>query len=42
MNINSPLVFYPISAIIVGYLLYTMIRKRKGERPEYHGREPEL
>lgn len=42
MNIQNPLVFYSISFVFVGYLLYTMIRKRKGERPGYEHIEPEL
>ena len=41
-NINSPYVFYAISFAFVGYLLYTMIRRRKGERPGFEHSEPEL
>jgi hypothetical protein len=33
-------VFLGISALLVAYLLYTMIRKRKGERPGEGDREP--
>lgn len=40
--ITSPTVFYTLSALLVGYVLYMMIVRRKGERPEYAGREPEL
>ncbi len=36
------IVFYAASAAVVGYLLYTMIRRRKGERPGQEGRESEL
>ena len=36
------MLFYTASAAVVGYLLYTMIRRRKGERPGQEGREPEL
>ncbi len=31
--LKNPWIFYGVSAVLVGYLLYTMIRKRKGERP---------
>ena len=41
-SINDPVVFLGISALLVGYLLYTMIRKRKGERPGEADREPIL
>ena len=40
--INNPYVFYGISAFIVAYLLYMMIRKRRGERPGSAIQEPEL
>lgn len=40
--INEPWVFYGISAALVAYLLYTMIRKRRGERPGFEHSEPEL
>jgi len=42
MTINDPYVFLGISALLVGYLLYTMIRRRKGLRPGFENREPEL
>ncbi len=41
-TINDPWVFFGVSSILIGYLLYTMIRKRKGERPGVVDREPEL
>ena len=41
-QIKSPYVFLGASALIVAYLLYTMIRKRKGLRPGHESREPEL
>ena len=40
--ITDPWVFYAASAALVAYLLYMMIRKRKGERPGHEDREPEL
>lgn len=40
--ITSPTVFYSISALLVTYVLYMMIMKRKGERPGHIGNEPEL
>lgn len=33
LNIKSPYVFYAVAAALLGYLLYTMIRPRRGERP---------
>lgn len=41
-NINNPWIFFGASAVIISYLLYMMIRKRKGERPGTVDREPEL
>ena len=41
-QITDPLVFYGVAALFVSYLLYMMIRKRKGERPGHEDREPEL
>ena len=40
--IKSALVFYGASSLVLAYLLYTMIRKRKGLRPGHESREPEL
>jgi hypothetical protein len=41
-DVNNPIVFYGVGALLVAYLLYMMIRKRKGERPGSAVREPEL
>jgi len=41
-KIKSPIVFLGLSALLVAYLIYTMIRKRKGLRPGFENREPEL
>jgi hypothetical protein len=41
-SIRNPLLFFGPAALFVGYLLYIMIRKRKGERPGEGWREPEL
>jgi hypothetical protein len=41
-DITSPVVFLALGALLVAYLLYTMIRRRKGERPGFQNREPEL
>jgi hypothetical protein len=41
-DINSPLLFGAASALLVAYILYTMIRRRKGERPGVKNHEPEL
>ncbi|HEY2159274.1 MAG TPA: hypothetical protein VGH33_26850 [Isosphaeraceae bacterium] len=40
--IKDPVVFLGASALVVAYLLYTMIRKRKGLRAGYEKSEPEL
>ena len=40
--VKDPSLFFGVSALIVAYLLYMMIRRRKGERPGYVDREPEL
>ncbi len=40
--VNNPYVFFGASALVVAYLLYISIRKRKGERPGAAVREPEL
>ncbi|WP_422926221.1 hypothetical protein [Singulisphaera sp. PoT] len=41
-NLKDPWIFYGVSAALVAYLLYTMIRKRKGERPGTLEPESEL
>jgi hypothetical protein len=41
-EIQSPLVFWSAAVLVVSYLLYIMIRRRKGERPGQLDREPEL
>jgi hypothetical protein len=40
--ITNPWVFYGGAGALVAYLLYTMVRKRKGERVGEHRREPDL
>ncbi len=40
--IKSGWVFYPLAFAFVAYLLYTMIRKRRGERPGSQVSEPDL
>jgi hypothetical protein len=42
MNIKNAYIFYAVSAMIIGYILYMMVRKRKGERSETAKHEPEL
>ncbi len=41
-QVTSPYIFFPAAAIVVGYLLYMMIRKRRGERPDSRIQEPDL
>jgi hypothetical protein len=40
--VKDPWIFFGVAGAIVAYLLYMMIRKRKGERPGDRDREPEL
>jgi hypothetical protein len=40
--ITNPWVFYGLGGALVAYLLYTMVRRRKGERVGVREREPEL
>jgi hypothetical protein len=40
--IKSPWLFYGAAALLVGYLLYTMIRPRRGLRPGVRDNEPDL
>ena len=42
MTIKNLYVFVGIAALLISYILYTMIRRRKGERPGFQDREPEL
>ena len=41
-TITDPRIFFTIACALVAYVLYIMIRRRKGERPGFSGREPEL
>jgi hypothetical protein len=41
-DITNPWVFFGIGGVLVAYLLYTMVRRRKGERFGVREREPEL
>ena len=41
-QISNGYIFFGIAAALFGYILYTMIRKRKGERPGQEQHEPEL
>jgi len=40
--VKNPYLFYGVATLVVAYLLYMMIRRRKGERPGSKAREPEL
>ena len=40
--VKSGWVYYPAAGMLLAYLLYTMIRMRKGERPDAAIQEPEL
>ena len=41
-EVKSGWIFFGVAGVIVAYLLYMMIRRRKGERPGSRDREPEL
>jgi len=41
-EITEPATFWAAAGLVVGYLLYMMIRRRRGERPGHVDREPEL
>jgi hypothetical protein len=41
-QVTNPYVFFGAAGLISAYLLYIMLRKRKGERPGHEGGEPEL
>jgi hypothetical protein len=41
-SITSPWVFFGVGGALVAYLLYTMVRRRKGERVGKRDREPDL
>jgi hypothetical protein len=40
--VTDPRIFFGIAGVVVAYVLYMMIRKRKGERPGIASRDPEL
>jgi hypothetical protein len=40
--VTSPLIFFGAGAALVAYVLYMMIRRRKGERSGFADREAEL
>ncbi len=42
MKITNAYIFYAASACIIGYILYMMVRKRKGERTQTPKSEQEL
>jgi hypothetical protein len=42
MIVKDPWVFFGVGGALVLYLLYMMIRRRKGERAGMPDREPEL
>jgi hypothetical protein len=42
VTIKNLYIFIGIAAVLISYILYTMIRPRKGERQGYEDREPDL
>ncbi len=42
LNVKSPIVFYLVAGALLSYLVYMMIRRRKGERPGFEEHEAEL
>jgi len=41
-TVTDPWIFFGVAGVIVGYLLYMMIRRRRGERAGFGDRETEL
>ena len=41
-EIKNPAIFFGAAAVLVAYVLYTMIRQRKGLRPGHKDQESEL
>ena len=41
-TVTDPRIFFGVAALVVGYVCYMMIRRRKGERPGVAGRDIEL
>jgi hypothetical protein len=41
-EVTNPLIFGVCSVLVVGYLLYITLRKRKGLRSDHVEREPDL
>lgn len=41
-DVKNAWVFFSVAGAVLAYLLYMMIRKRKGERSGVSDREPEL
>jgi hypothetical protein len=41
-TVTDPWIFFGIAGVVVGYLLYMMISRRKGDRPRSSGQEVEL
>lgn len=42
LKIENPYVFGIVAGALVGYILYMIVRKRRGERPNFRGHEPEI
>jgi hypothetical protein len=42
MQVKNPWVFFGVCGAVVAYVLYMMVRRRKGERGGVANREPEL
>ena len=40
--VTDPWIFYGVAGAVVAYLLYMMVRRRRGERAGYAEKEPEL
>jgi hypothetical protein len=41
-TVTDPWVFFGVAAAVVAYLLYMMVRRRRGERAGFAEKEPEL
>ncbi len=41
-TVTDPRIFFGVAALVVGYVCYMMIRRRKGEKPGVASRDLEL
>ena len=42
MKVKNPFIFFGVAALVVAYLVYMMVRRRKSDRPGAADGDPEL